>query len=140
MGSENPRLRLLRQIPEWRSALDGIQWTSTTRSLLDTMVVASHGLRPLLRSSEVMWYVTSGVGVRDDTVRAELAQDIEYAREQVHRALAEETDPATTLARLHMAEALVRHVIDELEATVTRWTDETHPAAEGPEAAPAREA
>ncbi|HEX6509091.1 MAG TPA: hypothetical protein VF221_15795 [Chloroflexota bacterium] len=123
MSNEDPRLRLLRQIPEWRTALDNIEWSSDTRSLLDTMVVASHGLRPLLRSDEIMWYVTSGIGVQDDARRVELAQDLEYAREQVRQGLVEETDPAMTLAHLHMAEALIRHVIDDLESAVSSWSE-----------------
>jgi hypothetical protein len=44
---------------------------------------------------------------------------MEYARDQVRQALSVETDPALCIARLHMAEALVRHIIGELETAVT---------------------
>jgi hypothetical protein len=119
MSSEDPRLQLLRQIPEWRRVLDSIEWTSDTRSQLESVIFASHGLRPLLRSDAVIGYLATSIVIHDDDHRGELAQDMEYARDQVRQALSVETDPALCIARLHMAEALVRHIIGELETAVT---------------------
>ena len=119
MSSEDPRLQLLRDLPEWRRALDSIEWTSDTRSQMESVVFASHGLRPLLRSDTVLGYLATSIVIHDDAHRGELAQDIEYARDQVRQALSVETDPALSIARLHTAEALVRYVIGELEAAIT---------------------
>lgn len=119
MSNPDPRLEVLRQVPEWRRMLDGIVWTSDVQSPVETVISASHGLRPLLRSSVLIGMVATPAVIHDDEERGELAEDIEYAREQVRRALSVETDPALCMARLHLAESLVRHVIDTLEAAVT---------------------